>query len=265
MDDFNLMAITVTPNNTSGYDIEKIGRVSLFGNEEFGTATSIFRCEKFPESFKEFSLDMLSLFNLIKSVKANEIRQYKPFQFVKLNLEHESFREMCNANEIIYMNYMKKSYFLLSELLPWHSYLPNDFKASNGEGILKSTFFINNLLVASVKYDVFLIAFLWNASQNNQMYYFINMYKIQEIMCKTKFEETLDDYVLSLEKALREQLKKSKKYLGDFANNPGSSGIFSRHGGEGVGNSVTSVNNMICYTNEQMLQSIRLYFCRITM
>jgi len=268
---FDLISITVSRNNTSGSFIKEIGSVYLYGNEEFGVQTSMFRCEKIPESvndfetLKEYSLDMLFLFNLINSVRANEVMGYKPLQFVELKPEREHYRVICSADNLIYMNYTKKGYFLISELFPWHSYLPKDFKEPDVKGVLKSDFFINNLLVASVKYDVFLIAFLWNESQNNHMYYFINMYKIYELMNKTTFEQTVDKYRLDLESAIKTQLNKSKKYLGDFANNPGSSGVYSRHGGDRAGGKVPSIHDMMSYTNAEMLYSIRLYFARITM
>ena len=271
MNDFNSIALIVEPWNTSGSYIKNIGEVFLYGNEEFGPRIAIFksgivpRCVENLECYQEHELDMLALFNLVKSIKLKEIFEYKPSKFVELDTGSEGYTVKSSVNNIMYMNYLKKSNFSLEELPERHSYLLSELENENVEGIIKSNFFVDNLLVAASTDDVFLIAFLWSEAQRNKMYFFINMYKIYEIMNKKIFNQTENTYKIRLENALRVQLRKSKSYLGSFANNAGSSGIYSRHGGSTAVNIGSSIEEMIEITNREVLWARRLYFARITM
>lgn len=242
--------LKITPPNQHSFLMNEISQNFRFGllssgNDEFGPQPIVFYVSTFPKSiaesendnlYFEFLDDMLSIFNIVIFIRKEEIRNFDRINKANGMFKHHDFSEsiVLVKEQYTISNVFKKTYFDKSEL---EEYVDIYLEANDFNKVVRSKYFVNNLLLASVDHEVFMVGYLWSEMINNQMYSVMNAYKIHDIVSKLNsklkknnnyHDESAKEFSNELD-VLLDKIKDNS--LGKFANNMMKSGVQSRHGG----------------------------------
>lgn len=284
-------SLKITPPNQNSYLINERSQNFKFGlfntgNEEFGPQPIIFSVNTFPKSiagtnndnyYFEFLDDMLSIFNVVNFIRKEEINNFDRVDKANGMFKHHDVSEnlVLVKEKYVISNIFKKTYFVESEL---DQYVDIYLEKNNFNNIVNSKHFVNNLLLASLKHEVFMVGYLWSEMINNQMYSVMNAYKIHDIVSKLNLQlkrkknhdKKVKELVTELDVLLGE-IKDSS--LGKFANNMMESGVQSRHGGSYPNMTTTEDKEIFSSTcfdkkinsmHKDITEIIKLYFIIIT-